>query len=87
MYSDATSGDASTPSLRQRVEDVLQEIRPMIQGDGGDVELIEVAEDGEVRVRFHGACVGCPSARMTLTHGIEGRLKDRVPEVSRVVLA
>jgi Fe-S cluster biogenesis protein NfuA len=59
----------------------------MIQGDGGDIELVDVDADGVVHVRLHGACVGCPSASMTLTMGIERNLKDQIPEVTRVVCA
>jgi len=67
-----------------RVGNVLQQIRPAIQADGGDVELIEVTKDGLVRVRFHGACVGCPSSEMTLKTGLEHTIKERVPEVTRI---
>ena len=71
-------------SVFLRVGNVLQQIRPAIQADGGDVELIEVTKDGLVRVRFHGACVGCPSSEMTLKTGLEHSIKERVPEVTRV---
>lgn len=71
-------------SVFLRVGNVLQQIRPAIQADGGDVELIEVTKDGLVRVRFHGACVGCPSSEMTLKAGLEHSIKERVPEVTRV---
>jgi Fe-S cluster biogenesis protein NfuA len=67
-----------------RVGRVLQQIRPAIQADGGDVELLDVSDDGLVRVRFHGACVGCPSSAMTLKAGLEHTLCERVPEVVRV---
>ena len=72
-------------SVKQRVADVLDLIRPAIQADGGDVQLIDVDENGVVRVRLHGACVGCPSSTVTLTLGIERNLKDKVPEVAEVV--
>jgi Fe-S cluster biogenesis protein NfuA len=72
-------------SVKQRVADVLDLIRPAVQGDGGDIELVDVKEDGTVEVRLHGACVGCPSSEMTLSLGIENNLKERVPEVARVV--
>ena len=72
-------------SLYDRVAAVIERIRPMVQGDGGDIELVDVAADGVVRVRLLGACVGCPSASMTLAMGIERQLKDQVPEVTRVV--
>ncbi len=71
--------------LRDRVAAVLDELRPMVQSDGGDIELVAVDEDGVVRVRLHGACIGCPSATMTLTMGIERTLRDQIPEVTRVV--
>ena len=71
--------------LRDRVAAVLDGLRPMVQSDGGDIELVEVDEDGVVRVRLHGACIGCPSATMTLTMGIERTLRDQIPEVTRVI--
>lgn len=63
---------------------VLEAIRPAVQSDGGDIELVEVTEEGVVRIRLHGACVGCPSSSMTLRIGIEQNLKDHVAGVSRV---
>lgn len=72
------------PELRQRVEEVLGAIRPMLQADGGDVELVEVGEDGIVKVRLKGACGGCPMSRITLKRGIEARVKKAVPEVTSV---
>jgi len=76
-----TSTADSKPSLFDRVQRVLELIRPTIQADGGDVELVDVAENGVVRIRLHGACVGCPSALMTLQVGIKRNLQDHVPEV------
>jgi len=70
--------------MRERVQEVIDEIRPMLQADGGDVELVDVSEDGVVKVRLTGACGGCPMSQMTLSHGIESRLKSSIPEVSRV---
>ncbi len=72
-------------SVKQRVAEIIERIRPAIQGDGGDIELVDVDEEGVVSVRLHGACVGCPSASMTLAMGVERNLKEKVPEVSRVV--
>ena len=69
------------PALRERVEAVLGRIRPAVQSDGGDVELVEITAGNVVRVRLHGACVGCPSSQMTLTMGIERTLRENVPEV------
>ncbi|MCC6580078.1 MAG: NifU family protein [Phycisphaeraceae bacterium] len=68
----------------QRVRDVLARIRPAVQSDGGDLELVEVTPEGIVRIRLHGACVGCPSSSMTLHMGIERNLKEKVPEVVAV---
>lgn len=76
--------NTSDNDLQQRVQDALNLIRPMLKADGGDVELVEVAEGGLVRVRLHGACGGCPMAALTLQMGIERTLKDRVPEVTAV---
>jgi Fe-S cluster biogenesis protein NfuA len=66
-------------AMRTRVEEVLELMRPSIQSDGGDVEVVDVSEDGHISVRFHGACVGCPSSGMTLKAGIERNLKTHVP--------
>jgi len=76
--------NAAAP-LRERVQDVLNLIRPAVQADGGDIELVDVDDAGVVQVRFHGACHGCPSSMLTLQHGIERNLRERVPEVSRVI--
>ncbi|MBM4107625.1 MAG: NifU family protein [Phycisphaerae bacterium] len=70
--------------LRERVERVLNLIRPAVQSDGGDVELVSITPDGVVQIRLHGACVGCPSSAMTLQVGIERNLKAHVPEVTAV---
>ncbi len=71
--------------MKDKVEKALGEIRPALQADGGDVELIDVGDDGVVKVKLTGACGGCPMARMTLKSGIERRLKQAVPEVKEVV--
>lgn len=71
--------------MKENVEAVLAQIRPILQGDGGDVELVEVSDDGIVKVRLKGACAGCPMSTMTLKNGIEKVLKDKVPEVKEVV--
>ncbi|MHC4092990.1 MAG: NifU family protein [Planctomycetota bacterium] len=73
--------------MKERVDTALQAIRPALQADGGDVELVDVDHQGVVQVRFQGACVGCMAASITLTQGIERSLRQRVPEVTRVVLA
>jgi Fe-S cluster biogenesis protein NfuA len=76
---------ASTPDLRERVQEVINLIRPAVQADGGDIELVDVLGDGTVHVRFHGACNGCPSSTMTLHNGIERNLRDRLPQITRVL--
>ena len=70
--------------MRDKVEAVLDEIRPALMADGGDVQLVDVKE-GVVTVRLLGACGGCPMATMTLRQGIERKLKEEVPEVKKVV--
>ena len=70
--------------MKEGIEAVLEQIRPNLQADGGDVELVDVT-DGVVKVRLKGACSGCPMSTMTLKHGIEKILKDRIPEVKEVV--
>lgn len=70
--------------MRKRVEEVLTKVRPQLQADGGDVELVDITEDGVVKLRLTGACVGCPMAQMTLRMGIERLLKRDVPEIKGV---
>ena len=70
--------------IKGDVEKVLGEVRPMLQADGGDVELVGI-ESGTVRVRLKGACGGCPMSRLTLKQGIERKLKEKVPAVKEVV--
>lgn len=70
--------------MREKVESVLGRIRPALQNDGGDVELVDVTEEGIVRVRLKGACAGCPMSQMTLRNGIERILKQEIPEVKAV---
>lgn len=70
--------------LRDRVEAALNKVRPSLQADGGDVELVDVSEDGLVKVKLQGACAGCPMSTMTLKMGIEKVIKQNVPEVTEV---
>ncbi|MEO0095963.1 MAG: NifU family protein [candidate division WOR-3 bacterium] len=70
--------------MKEKVEKILAEIRPNLQMDGGDVELVEVSPDGIVKVRLTGACGGCPMSMLTLKMAIEKRLKDAIPEVKAV---
>ena len=69
--------------LRERVEQALDSIRPYIQGDGGDIELLDVT-DGVVQIRLAGACVGCMHSMMTLQVGVERMIKEAVPEIKAV---
>ena len=71
--------------MREKVAEVLETIRPLLQRDGGDVELIDVSDDGIVQVRLTGACIGCPMSQMTLNEGIERELKAQIPELKGVV--
>jgi len=70
--------------MNNEIQQALDEIRPMLQADGGDVELVEVTEDGVVRVRLQGACQGCPMSQMTIKNGIERLLKEKVSTVKEV---
>lgn len=70
--------------MKDKVEKVLDEIRPGLQADGGDVELVDVTEDGIVKVRLTGACAGCPMSTMTLKMAIEKKLIEKIPEVKSV---
>ena len=71
--------------MREKVQAVIDEIRPRLQADGGDIELVEVDDDGVVKVRLKGACAGCPGAQMTLKMGIERHLKEKIAEVDEVI--
>jgi len=70
--------------MKEKVVAVLAQIRPALQSDGGDVELVDVNE-GIVRLRLKGACAGCPMATMTLRHGIEQIIKEQIPEIKEVL--
>jgi Fe-S cluster biogenesis protein NfuA len=69
---------------KEQVQEVLDQIRPALQADGGDVELVDVSDDGVVRVALQGACRGCPMSQLTLANGVERVLKEQLPEVARV---
>lgn len=71
--------------MREEVEKALESIRPALQADGGDIELVNVGEDGVVEVRLTGACGGCPMSQMTLKMGVEKTLKKIVPQVTSVI--
>ena len=76
---------SSEPTFEDQVKEVIQSIRPMLQNDGGDIELVGIDEDNTVKVRLQGACKGCPGAQMTLKMGVERMLKERLPDVKEVV--
>jgi Fe-S cluster biogenesis protein NfuA len=71
--------------MKEDVANAIEEIRPRLQADGGDIQLVEVQEDGTVKVRLTGACDGCPMAVMTLKQGVEAFLKEKIPQVKEVV--
>jgi Fe-S cluster biogenesis protein NfuA len=71
--------------MKAEVEKVLAMVRPALQADGGDVELVDVSEDGVVSVRLKGACGSCPMSTMTLKMGIEKTMKDQIPAVKSVI--
>ena len=70
--------------LKEKIESALDKVRPALQADAGDVQFVDVDEEGVVRVKLTGACGGCPMSQMTLKMGIEKVLKQNVPEVDRV---
>ena len=71
--------------MREKIESVLNQIRPALQADGGDVELVDVSKEGTVRVRLKGACGSCPMSALTLKNGIERIIKEKVPEIKEIV--
>ena len=84
MADEPTKKNQDPIELETRVRDVLELMRPMIQEDDGDIEFVEVTDEGVVRIRFLGACVGCPSSSHALHQGIERLLKERIEEVTGV---
>jgi Fe-S cluster biogenesis protein NfuA len=81
----STTVESPTPTIKEKVQTVINLIRPAVQADGGDIELVDVDPEGVVQIRFHGACHGCPSSTMTLQMGIERNLREKVPEVTKVI--
>jgi Fe-S cluster biogenesis protein NfuA len=79
------TGDENT--VRTEVEKALKEIRPRLLADGGDIELIDIDKDGVVKVKLKGACSGCPMSQQTLQWGVERYLKEKVPQVKKVISA
>lgn len=79
-----SAGDGASPeamALLPRVQQAIDEVRPALQADGGDIELLGITSDFRARVRLVGACSGCPSASITLSFGVENYLRERVPEI------
>ena len=76
---------ADANSLEQQVKEMIDSIRPMLKGHGGDIEFISLSEDNVVSVRLKGACSGCPGAAMTMKQGVERLIKEKLPEVKEVV--
>jgi Fe-S cluster biogenesis protein NfuA len=70
--------------MKERVEKIINELKPMLQADGGDIELVEVTDDGVVKVRLTGACGSCPMSTYTLKLGVEKRIKESIPEIKSV---
>ena len=71
--------------MREKVIAVLDQIRPQLAADGGGIKLIDVTDDGTVKVKLTGACSGCPMRQMTLKMGVEKLLKERIPEIKEVI--
>lgn len=71
--------------MREKVESVLDKLRPALQADGGDVKLVDVSDEGIVKVKLQGACAGCPMSQMTLKMGIEAAIKEQIPEIKEVI--
>ncbi|MCC6426892.1 MAG: NifU family protein [Phycisphaerales bacterium] len=70
--------------MHDKVARIISLIRPAVQSDGGDIELVEITGDGIVKIRLHGACIGCPSSSATLQMGVERNLKAHIPEIKSV---
>jgi len=85
METASNSPATQTQDLKSRVQEVLNTIRPALQMDGGDCDLVDVTADGIVQLRLRGACGSCPSSTMTLKMGIEKRLRSSIPEIKSLV--
>jgi Fe-S cluster biogenesis protein NfuA len=80
-----TNPPVAEKTFEEKVKEVIESVRPALQGHGGDIELVGTGDDNTVKVRLQGACQGCPGAAMTIKMGIERILKEKVPEVKEVV--
>ena len=70
--------------MKEKVQEALNQIRPSLQADGGDAELVDVDDNGVVKLRLTGACAGCPMSQLTLKEGVEKAIKEKVPQITRV---
>lgn len=75
----------STEEITKKISDAIEQVRPFLQNDGGDISLVEVTEDLTVRVELHGACGSCPYSLMTLKNGVEQAIRKEVPQIKEVV--
>ncbi len=84
MFEEQPESQPTPQEIREQVIRGIDMLKPFIQADGGDIEFVDFTPEGVVRVRLHGACVGCPGAAMTLSFGVESRLKETIPQVKSV---
>ena len=86
MCDKCNCGDAETAkTFEEKIKDMMEVVRPMLQSHGGDIELVSVEEDNTVKVRLQGACAGCPGAQMTLKQGVEQMIREKIPELKEVI--
>ncbi|HPS54522.1 MAG TPA: NifU family protein [Sedimentisphaerales bacterium] len=85
MCDQCNCGDFECMSFEEKVNEMIGQIRPMLQGHGGDIELVSIEDDKTVKVKLQGACAGCPGARATLKQGVEKMMKESIPELKEVV--
>jgi len=78
---------SDTNGIKERVKKALERVRPYLQSDGGDIDLVDVSDDMTVKVRLTGACHGCPYSMQTLKAGVEQAIMKEVPEIKRVISA
>ena len=72
--------------MEEKIKEIINnDIRPFLQADGGDIELVSVEKDGTVKVKLQGACAGCPGAQFTMTMGVERLLKEKIPDIKKVI--
>lgn len=85
MCEDCGCGQNADKKFEEKVQELIEAVRPNLQAHGGDIEFVGCEEDKTVKVRLQGACSGCPGARMTLKNGVERVMKEHIPEVKEVV--